>query len=255
MDMKKSALETYSDPEVVAYYGGYTTLEPCERALFGKYVRPGLRVLDVGVGAGRTTPALSSNAKRYVGIDHSEGMVRECARRFPGLSFLTMDASSLAAFEDASFDVCVFSFNGIDYLHPDEKRESFLRECARVLAPDGTFIFSVHNSGALLEWPKLSGAPLVKKAWRILLSGYLSARRLVRMLPSRAYREGHGYIVDPIHGGILTWHATPEIVEAELQRAGFVPRERLTSRDPEWVPRIAIQWYYYAASKAARRDA
>ncbi|MBF0188289.1 MAG: methyltransferase domain-containing protein, partial [Magnetococcales bacterium] len=49
-------------------------------------------------------------------------------------------------FETTSFDVVLFSFNGIDYIHPYSARLATLREIWRVLKPDGLFIFSTHNN-------------------------------------------------------------------------------------------------------------
>lgn len=114
-------LQTYCAPEVASHYAALNYLTPCEQLLFRTYLEPGMTVLDLGVGGGRTTSYLSRVASRYVGVDYSEAMIQVCKRRFPDLDFVLADASDLSAFADASMDAIVFSFNGLDYVVPDKK--------------------------------------------------------------------------------------------------------------------------------------
>ena len=145
VETKAANLLVYRNPAVVSHYASLDYLTPCERHLFDTYLTPGMAILDMGVGGGRTTPYLSQKASRYVGIDYSEEMVRLCRDKFPRTEFLVADASDLSAFSDGSFDAIVFSFNGLDYLFPEEQRWKCLRECWRVLRAGGVFVFSSHN--------------------------------------------------------------------------------------------------------------
>src|SRR5262245_46013702 len=54
--------------------------------------RRGLRVLDLGVGAGRTVTPLLDFASSYVGVDYVKEMVDHCRERFPGVRFERLDA-------------------------------------------------------------------------------------------------------------------------------------------------------------------
>src|SRR5690349_13654780 len=136
-------LKVYTTPEIVARYAAMDSLSTCEQVLFDTYLRQGMAILDLGVGAGRTTPRLSSIASHYVGVDYSEEMIRTCRRKFPHLQFFIADAADLSQFADASFDAVVFSYNGLDCL----------RECHRALKPGGVYIFSTHNPrGLFLDW-------------------------------------------------------------------------------------------------------
>ena len=88
VNLETSNLATWSKPEVASYYSSLTYLTPCEQLLFDKYLRPGMAILDMGVGGGRTTPYLSSIAGRYVGADYSAEMIAAMRRglgRAPGL--------------------------------------------------------------------------------------------------------------------------------------------------------------------------
>ena len=106
--------------------------------------RRGLRVLDLGVGAGRTVTPLLELASTYVGVDYIQEMVDRCRERFPGVRFERMDARSLTDFRDGEFDLVFFSCNGISMVN-HEGRLAILSEVRRVLAPDGGFVFSTPN--------------------------------------------------------------------------------------------------------------
>ncbi len=101
-------------------------------------------ILDIGVGAGRSTRQLLEISKDYVGIDYSEAMVHAAKAARPGVDFRYDDARDLSAFEDGQFDLVWFSFNGIDYVS-HEDRLKILSEVRRVLKPTGAFCFSAHN--------------------------------------------------------------------------------------------------------------
>ena len=83
VETKASNLQAYRDPKVVSHYAALDYLTACERLLFDTYLKPGMAILDIGVGGGRTTPYLSQKAARYVGVDYSEEMVQSCRRKFP----------------------------------------------------------------------------------------------------------------------------------------------------------------------------
>jgi len=245
-------LARYSDPEVVKHYVGVEGLQRSEAYLFDKYIPSGAAVLDIGVGGGRTTPFLSAKASAYVGVDFSQGMVDACAAKFPALEFHRADACDLGRFEDASFDVVVFSFNGIDYIQSDEARARCMREVNRVLRLDGRFFFSSHNARSLLVWPMLRGATPVQQVWRALLAIGRSAGLAARRWPTRAFREGKGYLVDPTEHGVVTFVSTPEVIAVEAGFAGFRVDEIVNGLYPENPPAIFTPWYYYSLAKAGR---
>jgi ubiquinone/menaquinone biosynthesis C-methylase UbiE len=266
-------LRTYNAKEVASHYAALDYLTPCERFLFDAYVTPGMSVLDLGVGGGRTTPALSRIASDYIGVDYSEEMIRMCRSKFPQLEFRVADASDLSTFSDDSFDAIVMAFNGLDYILPEDKRRQCLSECRRVLRPGGIFIFSSHNPRSLLVRPAWNRERLralarrlapeqsaafqlvtcvltVAKAGHALLRAIAeSSERMVRRLPQSAFWRGEGYLFDPSHGGLTTHCWLPQRVIGELARFDFQLVTVLGDDYPSKSRTFVTDWYYYVFSK------
>ena len=137
--------QSYSLPTQVAIYDD-EKLKPIEQELFDVWFKDGgKKVLDVGCGAGRTTAHLKKRGYDVVAIDYVEAMIKRAREKFPQDDFRVMDATQLA-FGDNSFDIALFSFNGVDCIYPEKKREEAIREMRRVIKPGGHLIFSSHNS-------------------------------------------------------------------------------------------------------------
>lgn len=239
-------LERFSRAEVVAYYEKAMELQPSEAALFERWLKPGSSILDIGVGAGRTTPHLLKIADRYVGVDYAEAMVESCRKRFPGLEFHHCDATDLGRFPDREFDVVVFSFNGIDMIPSDEGRARCFREVSRVLKTGGVFIFSSHNAKALGVWRSLRTARGLRIPYRVALSLISTLRLAARAIPKEAFWRGCGYILDPTHGGLLTYTSTPSTMAPQLQAAGFDVLDVVGGPYPDMKSRYLTSWHYYA---------
>jgi len=138
--------EWYSRPGAVAPFARDDRLEPALVVLLVRYRDHLLQrdVLDLGVGAGRTTLYLRPLTAGYVGIDYSPAMVAYARARFPEARIELGDARDLSRFGGSSFDAVLFSYMGIDAVD-HEGRLRVLSEVARVLRPGGVFLFSTHN--------------------------------------------------------------------------------------------------------------
>lgn len=123
------------------YKESYVDLLPPEQKLFPKYIKDGNAVLDLGCGAGRTTLHIHAITDQVIGTDISEVMIETAQEKHPGIEFRAMDASKID-YPDNHFDVIVFSYNGLCYLYPEEKRNDAIKEIYRVLKGGGKFIFS-----------------------------------------------------------------------------------------------------------------
>jgi ubiquinone/menaquinone biosynthesis C-methylase UbiE len=143
----------YTSQGIVQHYAQLNALQPAEATILDRLKsqlkdQPNLKMLDIGVGGGRTTMHFAPIVSDYVGIDYSSEMVAACHQRFlsvdPSIQFMVCDARDMRQFADNSFDFMLFSFNGIDYVsHVD--RLQILQEIHRVGKPGSHFCFSSHN--------------------------------------------------------------------------------------------------------------
>lgn len=218
----------YGDADVTAAYAGDTALIPAEEVILDRLrsQMSGARVLDLGMGGGRTTPALralAGESGRYVGIDYAPEMIDAAKRRFPGVDLRVGDARDLSDFEDDAFDLVVFSFNGIDMVS-HEGRLLVLAETKRVLRPGGLFVMSAHNR----DWVRFGRLPwqgLQRPSFK-LLGQVATAIRLTRrrrsFKPLEVHERDYAIVNDSGHDyRLLTYYISAEEQVAQLERAGF----------------------------------
>lgn len=234
--------EQFDAPTSVQHYEQLQGLTPCEAELFPAHISAGARIVDLGVGAGRTTPWLSERGASYLGIDVAPAMVDAARRLHPGADLRVGDAADLADLPDRSADVVVFSFNGIDYLD-DTMRLRALGEIHRILVPRGTYVFSTHNPRGVIAHLPATDRPAPQ---RVAAAAAMTAARLRRLALSAAFRTGQGWVLDPVQGGLQTHMATPARVEAELRANGFEVIERANGDRPARAWSLRTPWWYYA---------
>lgn len=130
----------------VKQYASHSGLEIDEKNAFASITSEfsGKRILDIGVGGGRTVEALLKISNNYIGVDYVQEMVDSCRDSFPNVRFEHADARAMPQFANDSFDVIVFAWNGICMVN-HEGRLAILREIRRLLSPGGVFIFSTYN--------------------------------------------------------------------------------------------------------------
>jgi ubiquinone/menaquinone biosynthesis C-methylase UbiE len=103
------------------------------------YVRPEMRVAEIGCGPGRGTMFLVRRAK-VTALDISNESLKLAYARAPGAAFVRGSALSLP-FPDGDFDVVVC--DGVIHHTPDAKRG--FSELVRVLKPGGALYLGVYN--------------------------------------------------------------------------------------------------------------
>lgn len=151
----------YASEAAVLEYAGYDQLKDCEQPILDRMRAEGLadmRMLDLGVGGGRTTIHFAPHAREYHGVDLSAPLIEVCRRRFadedwPHVTWTVADARDLP-YEDDFFDLVMFSWNGLGAVGDEHERMRALHEIRRVLAPGRRFFFSAHNLETALARPR-----------------------------------------------------------------------------------------------------
>jgi SAM-dependent methyltransferase len=234
--------------EKIERYASTRGLTPCEHLIVQRYLPAGSTVLDLGVGTGRTVPELTRRAGRYVGIDHAPKMVARARELFPGADLRVLSAADLSDFGEASFDVVLFVFNGIDSLSP-AARLACIAECARVLRDGGMFLLSRRNPRGIAPTVDPSFVPENQGAMVAARYAIGSAWRDRRSLVKRAFWTGTGRIDEP---PFSLYAATRRRVRAEVVPFGFRHVDTVSCAYPKPAVRITTPWYYYAFQREPR---
>ena len=228
---ERSNLESFSSPKVLAVYDkfGLTSLE---KKIVEKYFsKRNAEVLDIGCGLGRTTIPLYEMGFDVVGIDISTVMIEKTKANYPNVDIRVGNASDLR-FPDRSFDYVLFSFNGIDYIYPEEKRITALKEINRILKSKGIFVFSTHN-----PW-QIASINIRHYYW---LLQFIVLNIIKRRIFSRYKVEKSR------HGELTTYYINPFDQEKQLRDNGFDLLEitgKFNNRLKYFEP-----WLYYVAKK------
>jgi ubiquinone/menaquinone biosynthesis C-methylase UbiE len=223
---------TYESEDVVKYYAVQSELQKPETTILAELRNklPEMRMLDIGVGAGRTTTHFAFLAKAYLGIDYSNQMVNSCLEKFYGypkkISFLTADARTMKSFKDNSFDFILFSFNGLDYMD-HEDRIAALCEIRRLIKTGGYFCFSTHNLNFLLNKFSLqfSRHPsiLALRTYKLLQMRLLNKKEVWKAIRNSSRQNpGHHMVNDGAHNFQLkTYYITPVEQVKKLRELGY----------------------------------
>lgn len=173
--IEKENLRTYSSKAAQELYLHKWTIRKTEKFIFDNYFKKPGKLLDVGCGAGRTSRYFHRMGHKVTGIDISKPLIKIAKNKFKDIDFKIMNACQLA-FPNNYFDYAVFSFNGLDLIHPYEKRLQALREIHRVLKKGGIFVYSSHNFLPMNLPNILTSKNTLKSHWYNFKTGRLFAK-------------------------------------------------------------------------------
>ncbi|MDQ4123387.1 MAG: class I SAM-dependent methyltransferase [Acidobacteriota bacterium] len=244
---------TFARADVVEYFQSLDALFEPEKVIFEKLL-PAIRnkrILDLGIGAGRTTKYLLQISRDYTGIDYIPEFARETGRQYPDAKILCGDARDLKEFEDESFDFVLFSFNGLDCISGEDRLKA-LEEIYRVLKKGGFFMFSSHNRDyqhfKKLPWQRKIQYDLNYFKFFLYCLYHLPAHS--RMKKHEIYTDDYALINDPDHRfSLLLYYISIEKQVKQLANVGFSDVEAYDQQGKLVESDTSSHWIYYLAKK------
>lgn len=212
---------------------------------------PYLRMLDIGVGAGRTTKHFAGLAKEYIGVDYSNAMIKACRLKFPQYRLEVADARDLSLFDDAYFDFVMFSFNGIDSVEHGE-RIAILREIRRVIRKGGYFCFSTLNLNSWQLKPPFRFSKNPARLYRSIYN-FLLNNKVWRTMKRTTRKPQHLMAYFRYKDFLLrNYFVTPSEQLKQLQDAGFSSTKAYYLNSGKVVsdPTNMLDYYVYFLTKA-----
>jgi SAM-dependent methyltransferase len=117
------------------------------------FIPDGLRVLEIGPGAGRWTEYLIPLSSALHLVDLSQSCINECKGRFGDdlrIQFHVNNGSDLVCIPDASIDR-IWSFDCFVHIDPPDVKK-YVNECARVLSGGGIALIHHGSTGKMEGW-------------------------------------------------------------------------------------------------------
>jgi len=143
---------------------------PWETELFAKHVRPGDSILLVGAGGGRDALPLLEAGHAVTALDIAPRALHALSERARARGFTvpTLHASiTEAPLPAGAFDVVLFSWFCLSYLHGEKERRAALSRSASALRPGGRILLSYPFRGDSRE-PAPRAPRLVRFFARVL---------------------------------------------------------------------------------------
>lgn len=121
-----------------------------------KYLKPGMRILDIGAGAGEYSLYFAKMGYRVDAVELADKNVAEFRKKITAdmdIGLRQGNALDLADFEDETFDI-VLLFGPLYHLHDEEDRNTAIREAKRVMRKDGALFAAFINNDMIpyTEW-------------------------------------------------------------------------------------------------------
>jgi ubiquinone/menaquinone biosynthesis C-methylase UbiE len=242
----------YADTATVEWYKDLDFILKPEAVILEKISHQikGKKLLDIGIGSGRTTGFLIDISQDYTGIDYSPQSIELARAKYPQLNLLCCDARDLRGFADTSFDFVLFSFNAIDYMiHED--RLKCLAEIRRVLKPDGLFMFSTHNR----DYRYFDRFPWQERRFDLnhlksCLYTFIHLPKHQRMKKYERRTKSYAMINDNAHGfSLLAYYISVGEQIRQLDEAGFSSVEAYDMNGNATSGDVNFPWVYFLARR------
>jgi SAM-dependent methyltransferase len=203
-----------------------------ERALLGRSLRPGMRLLDIGCGPGREAIGFAHEGLAVTAVDLVPAMVQLARARARAAGVpVTFEVADPLTFDAApeSFDAVYLSPGVYAHIPGRARRIETLQRLGRLLAPEG---FVVLGLVLFDPFPLVSRARLVDLLRR--LGRWCGVRRVSE--PGDHYHRGYGLARAPGSFRYLRRFTGPDEMIVEVREAGFEISGRLED-SPTWIIR------------------
>lgn len=107
-------------------------------------------ILDMACGTAELEKIMSRSSIRFVGVDASEGMLREARMKCPGLKLVHGDAASVRV--PGKFDMVLLLFDSANHMNSLAHLKRLFRNARRHLVDGGFFIFDYLTAIGLERW-------------------------------------------------------------------------------------------------------
>jgi SAM-dependent methyltransferase len=243
----------YASAKVVGWYDALDFIHPTEAVILERLL-PAIKdkkLLDLGIGGGRTTKFLLEVSRDYTGIDYTPESIDAAKRKYPEANLLWGDARDLSTFPNNGFAFVLFSLNGLDYV-AHEDRLGVLREVFRVLQPGGFFMFSTHNR----DYRNFNKLPWQEDLQFNLnfLKNCLYALAFLpkhfRMQKHEVHTDEYAIVNDNAHGfSLLSYYIGIVRQKAQLAATGFGKIEAYDMEGRKVESDRDSPWTYFVAQK------
>lgn len=245
---------TYSRADVVKYYQNTERLLKAEEVLFEKLspIIKNSKILDIGIGGGRTTKYLLPISRDYTGVDYVPQFAEETAKKYPDAKILCSDATNLKEFADETFDFVLFSYNGLDSIS-NEQRLMVINEVFRVLKKGGIFMFSSHNRD-YQDFNKLPWQRKIEydtKFLKFFLYCLYHLPKHYKMKKHQIFTDDYAVVNDGDHRySLLLYYISIDKQANQLTEFGFSDIEAFDMKGNQVKSDTTSHWLHYLARKS-----